>query len=305
MLSFARLQALHEVARHGSLTRAAEALHLTTSAVSQQITLLERETRVQLVERHARGVRLTEPGRALVRHAEAVFTELRAAEASLDAIGRGEAGRLRFGSFPTANAMLMPTAVAAFRRRHAAVDLTLREVDSDDGLAQLAGHHLDLALTYEFPLVPAAVPPGVTISPLLEDPLFIVVARKHRLARRRRLRLTDLAEENWIQGVHHGSTTQVLPQACRHAGFEPRIAFRTDDQMTVRGLVSAGVGVALAPSLTLPTTPPGLVAITLDEPTLVRTVQVATSSAYRLPAAEAMIDELRRAGAALTRPAVE
>jgi DNA-binding transcriptional LysR family regulator len=266
MLALARLQALHEVARHGSLTRAAEVLRLTTSAVSQQITLLERETRVQLLERHARGVRLTEPGRALVRHADAVFTELRAAEAALAAIGRGDAGRLRFGSFPTANAVLMPRAVAAFRRQHAEVDLTLREADSDDGLAQVAEHHLDLALTYEFPLVPMTVPPGVTVSPLLDDPLFIVVSANHRLAARRRLRLSDLAEESWIQGVRHGSTAEVLPQACQRAGFEPRIAFRTDDQMTVRGLVSAGLGVALAPSLTLPTTPPGLVVIALNEP---------------------------------------
>jgi DNA-binding transcriptional LysR family regulator len=301
MLTLTRLQALHEVARHGSLTRAAEALRLTTSAVSQQIALLERETGVQLLERHARGVRLTEPGHALVRHADTVFTELRAADAALAAIARGDAGRLRFGSFPTANAVLMPKAVAAFRRQHAEVDLTLREADSDDGLARVAAHHLDLALVYEFPLVPMAVPAGVTVSRLLDDPLFIVVSSDHRLAARQALRLVDLAEESWIQGVRHGSTEQVLPQACRHAGFEPRIAFRTDDQMTVRGLVSAGLGVALAPSLTLPTTPPGLMVIALDEPTLTRTVYAATSSTpYRLPAADAMIDHLRQAAAALS-----
>ena len=298
MLSLTRLQALREVARHGSLTSAAEALRLTTSAVSQQITALERETRVQLVERHPRGVRLTEPGRALVRHAENVFTELRAAEDTLVAIMRGEAGRLRFGSFPTANAVLMPRAVAAFRHQHPDVDLTLREADTDEGLAQVADHHLDLALVYEFPLVPMTVPAGVQVSRLLDDPLYIVVSSSHPLAKRRRVRLTDLAAETWIQGVHHGSTAEVLPQACRRAGFEPRIAFRTDDQMTVRGLVSAGLGVALAPSLTLPTTPPGLVMIALNDPTLTRVVYAATSSApYRLPAAQAMIDQLLHTGA--------
>src|SRR4051812_12942696 len=115
MLNLARLQALHEVGRLGSLTAAAASLSYTKSAVSQQIAALERETGARLLERHARGVRLTEAGRVLVQHTGAVLAELRAAEDALEAVERGSGGRLRFGSFPTANAVFMPRAVAAFR----------------------------------------------------------------------------------------------------------------------------------------------------------------------------------------------
>ncbi|NUR88405.1 MAG: LysR family transcriptional regulator [Nonomuraea sp.] len=296
MLDVARLRVLVAVARHGSLTHAAAALSYTTSALSQQISVLEREAGARLLERHARGVRLTEAGRALVRHAETVLAELRAAESTLAAIGQAEGGRLRFASFTTANATLMPRAVRAFMTAHPGVEVELVEADTDEALAALHAHELDLALVYEFPVVPLVVPPGVETEPLLVDPLHVLLPAGHHLAGRRRIGLRELAEERWIQGVHHGSTLDVLPRACRQAGYEPRIAFRTDDQMTVRGLVAAGLGVALAPYLTLEATGPDLVARPLNEPALTRTVMTATRPGpYPLPAALAMVDELRTA----------
>jgi DNA-binding transcriptional LysR family regulator len=300
MLDVTRLAVLRDVARHGSLTRAAEALSFTPSAVSQQIAVLEREAGTRLLDRHARGARLTEAGRALVGHAEVILAELRAAETSVAAITGGTGGRLRFGSFTTANATLMPRAVSAFVQAHPQVEVELVEIDTDEAMRAVVAHELDLALVYEFPVVPLDRPAGVELSPLLVDALHIALPSDHRLAHRRRLRLTDLAEDRWIQGVHHGSTIDVLPRACRHAGFEPRIAFRTDDQMTVRGLVAAGLGVALAPSLTLPATPSGLVVRPLREPSLTRTVSAATPAGrYRLPAATAMIEHLRTVAAEL------
>lgn len=300
MLDVSRLRLLREIARHGSLTQTARALSYTTSAISQQIAALEREAGAVLLERHARGVRLTEAGRALVQHTEAILAELRAAETSLAAIGRGEGGRLRFGSFTTANATLMPLAVRSFQRRHPGVEVDLTEIDTDEALARVVAHELDLALVYEFPVVPLEVPAGVELTALLTDPLHVALPPGHRLAGRERLRLTDLAEDRWIQGVHRGSTIDVLPRACRQAGFEVRIAFRTDDQMTVRGLVAAGLGVALAPSLTLPATPSGLVVRPLSEPSLTRTVMTAAPAGrYRLPATTAMIEHLREVAGGL------
>lgn len=293
MLDVVRLRVLDEVSRHSSITRAAEALAYTPSAVSQQISSLEREAGTRLLERHARGVRLTEAGRVLVRHAAVILAELRAAEMSLAAISAGGGGRLRFGSFTTANASLMPQAVRAFQREQPAVEVELTEIDRDEALAAMAAYKLDLALVYEFPVVPLDPPPGIELVPLLVDALHVALPPGHRLAGRRRLRLTDLADEPWIQGVHHGSTMDVLPRACRQAGFEPRIAFRTDDQMTVRGLVAAGLGVALAPWLTLSATPSGLVVLPLAEPSLTRTVMTATpAGAFRLPAATIMVRHL-------------
>jgi DNA-binding transcriptional LysR family regulator len=295
MLSLPRLRVLHEAARTGSLTVAAEALSYTTSAVSQQIALLERETGAQLLERHARGVRLTEAGRVLVEHTATVLAELEAAEDALDAVLHGEGGRLRFASFPTANAVLMPRAVAAFRPRHPSVELVLSERDRDEGLAGVANRELDLALVYEFSLVPLVVPPTVELRPLLVDAVYIMLPEEHRLARRRRLRMCDLADESWIQGVRSGSTLEVLPAAARAAGFEPQIVFRTDDQTTVRGLVAAGLGIAMVPSLILPSLPPGVVVLPLDEPALTRTVMIASPASRPLPAATAMIEALEAA----------
>jgi DNA-binding transcriptional LysR family regulator len=302
MLNLARLLVLHEAARTGSLTSAATELSYTTSAVSQQIALLERETGTQLLERHPRGVRLTEAGRVLVAHTGAVLAELRAAEDALAAVEHGRGGRLRFASFPTANAVLMPHAVAAFRPRHPNVELVLSERDRDDGLAGVAERELDLALVYEFSLVPVVVPDQVEVRPLLTDSVNIMMPDGHRLARRRRLRLVDLAEETWIQGVRHGSTIDVLPRACRAVGFEPDIVFRTDDQTTVRGLVAAGLGIAMVPWLVISSVPPGLVVRPLDEPALTRTVMVAWPSSRTLAAATGMIEALEAAAAELGAP---
>lgn len=302
VLDLHRLRILRQVAVHGSLSRTAKALAYTPSAVSQQIASLERDAGTGLVERHPRGVRLTEAGRALVAHTDTILAELRAAETSLAAIGRGEAGRLRVGSFTTANALLLPRAAAAFRRRRPDVDLELIEVDVDESLQMVAQYELDLALVYEFPVVPLPKPATVQLVPLGRDPLHVALPADHAFCRRPRVRLADCAGETWIQGVHRGSTIDVLPRACRQAGFEPTIAFQTDDQMTVRGLVAAGIGIALAPSITLPATPPGIVTRPLAEPTLTRAILAALPvGAHRLPAAAAFIEDLRSVSAAIGR----
>jgi DNA-binding transcriptional LysR family regulator len=295
MLNVARLQVLRVVAKSGSLTAAAAELNYTTSAISQQISLLERETGSRLLERHSRGVRLTEAGRVLAEHAGTVLSDLRMAEAALTAVNRGQSGRLHFGSFITANAVLMPRAVAAFQAARPQVSLQLAEMDRDEALAAVRDHDLDLALVYEFPANPIIRTDDVETIPLLVDRLHIILARDHPFAGRARLSLAELAEQRWIQGVHHGSTMTVLPQACRAAGYEPDILFRTDDQVTVRGLVAAGIGIALAPWLTLTTLPADVVALPLDEPSLVRTVMAALpTNRHRLPAAEAMLETLRQ-----------
>jgi DNA-binding transcriptional LysR family regulator len=299
MLSLPRLRVLHEAARTGSLTSAAEALSYTTSAVSQQITLLERETNARLLERHARGVRLTEAGRVLVEHTTAALDALDAAEEALLELQRGEGGRLRFASFPTANAVMMPRALAAFRGSHPGVELILSERDRDEGLAGVAERELDLALVYEFSLVPVVVAPTVRLRPLLTDAVYIMLPRDHRLARRRRLRMGDLADEAWIQGVRSGSTLDVLPMAGRAAGFEPQIVFRTDDQTTVRGLVAAGLGIAMVPSLILSSLPPGVVVRPPHEPTLTRTIMAAAPASEPLAAALAMLETLEAVAAEL------
>ena len=132
MLDVRRMRVLREVAVRGSFSAAAEALSFTQSAVSQQIAALEREAGTTLVQRSARGVRLTEAGEALVRHAEAILARLAEAEAELEAIAGLRGGRLRMAAFESAGATLMPLAIAAFRERHPAVELSMTLSEPED-----------------------------------------------------------------------------------------------------------------------------------------------------------------------------
>ncbi|WP_163505425.1 LysR family transcriptional regulator [Fodinicola acaciae] len=296
MLNLNRLRVLHEVATCRSLAGAAERLGHTPSAVSQQIAALESEVGARLVERHTRGVHLTEAGRMLADYGETILGDVRAAEQALAALADGKAGHLRLASFTTANAEFLPSAVSRFARTSPHITLALTEADPDESVALLANRDADVALVYEFPalLLPKA---GLRLTELLTDRLHVALPRGHRLADRAVLTLPDLAGERWVQGAHRSSTSGILLHACRSAGFEPDIAFRIDDQMTVRGLVGAGLGVALASSLVLHTMPAGLVARPLSDDSLVRKVYAATASdAPEHPAAAAMIDCLRATG---------
>src|SRR3954452_25455889 len=151
MLDVRRMRVLREVAVQGSFSAAAEALSFTQSAVSQQIAALEREAGTVLVQRNARGVRLTEAGEALVRHADAVLARLAEAEAELEAIAGLRGGRLRMASFEPAGATLLPLAIADFRERHPAVELSMALGEPEDTEPQLKSGDLDLALSFGSP----------------------------------------------------------------------------------------------------------------------------------------------------------
>jgi len=295
MLDVRRLQVLREVGRHRSLSAAAEALAYTPSAVSQQIAALEREVGVGLVDRNARGATLTDAGRALVRHTDEIVGRLAAAQEELQAMVGLKAGRLRLGAFSTAGAVLVPRAVVAFRTRNPGVEATLVELDPEEAVSELRAREIDLALVYEFPVVPGAALDGLEHVHLLDDRLNIALPDGHRLARRRRVRLADLANDSWVQGVYRGSTAAVLPAACRAAGFEPKIVFRSDDHMAVQGFVAAGLGVAVVPQLTVPTARPDIVIrpLEVEGDLLTRRVGVAMPTGpYRPPAVAAMVEIL-------------
>ena len=299
MLDARKLRVLREVAERGSLSAAAHALKYTPSAVSQQIAALEREVGLPLLDRSARGVRLTEPGRTLVRHAGDVLSRLAAAQDELAAIAGLHAGELRLGWFATAGPILMPRAIAEFRRRHPGISLVLVEADADECIDLLRAGELDLALVYEFELQDFVAGDDVEQVPLLDDHLSIALPPDHPLAARESLGMRDLAGEAWIQGVRHGSTVEVLHRAARLSGFEPNIAFQTDEHMAVQGLVAAGVGVAFVPRLTLPTVRPDVVIRPLERPRIVRRVRAALAvGRYRPPAVLAMVEILREVCAA-------
>src|SRR3954462_6076469 len=297
MLDVKRLRVLREVAARGSFSGAADALSYTQSAISQQIAALEREAGARLVERSARGVRLTDAGAALVTHTDAILARLDAAERELEAIAGLRGGHLRMVSLPRAAASLLPLAIAEFRRRHPAVELSLSPGEPADAVAALKAGGCDPAISLEASFRPLEDKQIEKIM-LLDDPMFLVVAADHPLAHKPRLALEDLAEEHWIQGtIGACPDTSILIRACNAAGFEPRLAFQSDDYTATQGFIAAGVGVALVPDLALVSVRDDIVIRDLGPGAPFRRVFAATSaSGYRSPATDAMVAILEEVG---------
>jgi DNA-binding transcriptional LysR family regulator len=258
MLDVRRMRVLREVATRGSIVGAAQALSFTPSAVSQQIATLEREAGIALVERGPRSIRLTEAGRALVSHTEAVLARLQSAEADIQAIAGLRRGSLRVASFPTAYATVLPPAITEFRRRHPDLELTLTEADPLASFARLKAGELDVALVYEYDFVPLPADEAIELVHLLDDPVRVLLPRAHPAARRPAVRLTDVADDSWITSTARSSCHAFVSRACAAAGFEPTITMESDDHGVWQGLVAAGMGVALASDLSLATLHPGV-----------------------------------------------
>ena len=295
MLDVRRMKVLREVAVRGSFSAAADALSFTQSAVSQQIAALEREAGTVLVERSARGVRLTEAGEAVVRHADAILARLAEAEAELEAIAGLRGGRLRMSSFESGAATLMPLAIAEFRRHHPLVELSLSLEESEDVVPRLRAGDIDLALV-EDPNEREPVIDGVELVHLLDDPMYLALPSDHPLAGRSRLKLRDLADDAWIQGQQNTTCAcnRLSLRACQAAGFEPRVAFESSDWTAVQGLVAAGVGVALIAELGTSTVRDDIVIRDLGGQVDSRRVYAAVSEGgYRSPATTEMVETLR------------
>ena len=275
----------------GSFSAAAESLSFTQSAISQQIAALEREAGTTLVQRNARGIRLTEAGEALVRHAEAILARIGEAEAELEAIAGLRGGRLRLASFESAAASLMPLAIAAFRSAHPAVELSLIIAEPEDSAPLLRSGEIDLALGYDSRI--RGELEGIARQHLVSDPMFLAMPADHPLARKRHLKLADLADDSWIAGSSDCECNRLINRACAVAGFEPRIAFQTDDYTAMQGFVAAGVGVSLIAELGLTTVRDDIVVRSLGRETPIREVYAATLlDSHRTPATLAMLEIL-------------
>jgi DNA-binding transcriptional LysR family regulator len=292
MLDPRRLRVLQEVAARGSFSAAAEALAFTQSAVSQQVASLERETGNRLVERGVRPVRLTDPGRALLTHAEAVLARLDEAEQELGEIAGLRRGRLRLASFPTAIATIVPRAVALFSQRHPGVELTVVDSHLQGLLPRLARWELDLALVYGHEALgePEA---RLERTPLLDDPFELVVADGHPLAGRPAVALEELAGETWIGGTPDGAYARIVLHSCRAAGFEPLVVFGSDDYNAVQAFVAVGLGVAILPRLALAFPRPGLARVSLADPPVRRIAAARLAASFRSAATASMLGVLK------------
>jgi DNA-binding transcriptional LysR family regulator len=303
MLDVKRLMVLREVARQGSFSKAASALAYTQPAVSRQIALLERETGATLVTRGPGGARLTDAGELLAAHTEAVVGRLEDAEVELNELLGMEAGRLRMSTLTSAAATIMPLAIAMFRERLPGVDLSVAMVDPAGVLAPLRSGELDLALCNDPDLLSAPEIEGVH---LFDEPMRLALPREHRLAHRKRVALSELADEQWMLG-----TTTACPdagrfiRACHSAGFEPQIAFHNDDYTAILGFVGAGIGVAPVPEMVARGAPRNVHIATLGPGGISRPIVVALPAGYRPRPAAAMIEILQEVSERWTRAAGE
>src|SRR4051794_11025186 len=294
MLDVRRLRVLREVAAHGSFSAAAEALSFTQPAVSRQIATLEAEAGAELVERGARGIRMTAAGELLVEHAEAILDRLAAAEHELEALAGLEGGRLRGGAFPSAKATLIPLALTASDRESPEVSLSLVEAVSPRCAALLCAGELDIAVVSD---AEGALGQDLEFEPLMEDPMYLAMARDHPLALQPYLTMADLRDEVWIEG--RGSVvSNALRAAAARAGFEPRIAFESTQWLGKQGLVAAGVGITLIPTVALAAVHDDIVLRSLGPDGPKRQLSIATATArYHAPGVGPMKAVLRRVAA--------
>ncbi|MFD9945947.1 LysR family transcriptional regulator [Nonomuraea sp. NPDC059023] len=249
MIETRRLRTLRAVADHGTVTAAAAALHLTPSAVSQQLGALEHEVGHRLFIRDGRGVRLTAVGRIMLAHANEVLAQLERAEAEVAAYTTGAAGEVTVASFATAIAALLAPAVRTLRTTSPGLDVRVRDAEGDHSLTMLLDGEADLAIAVEYRGAPADQ--RLTRVPLYAEPFDLVLPTSHPLVTSGGVALAELAAESWIGPYPGNPVHDVIAVACEQAGFTPDFAHSSDDFRAVVALVGAGSGVALVPRLAL------------------------------------------------------
>ncbi|GIE76865.1 LysR family transcriptional regulator [Actinoplanes philippinensis] len=284
MLDVRRLRLLCDLARLGTIAAVATAHTYTPSAVSQQLSALEREAGLPLLERTGRRVALTAAGRLLVRHAETVLAALEHTDAALAAARAGLTGELRIGAFPSAIRILTP-ALITLGDRHAALDLQLTELDPADVPATLLDRRLDVGLIQDYDVVPLETGPGLRSVPLLDETVHLAVPTGSAADG-----LRDVSGDGWILAGAGTLCHTATLRLCAAAGFTPRARHRVDDFGTVLALVAAGQGVALVPQLATGGLPSGVRLLPL--PTRRRTRVAFREGAAAHPAVRAFLAAL-------------
>lgn len=305
MLDLARLRALHAVHAYGSVSAAAAALGYTPSAVSQQISKLERETRTRLLERQGRGVALTDAAQLLVATAQQLMSLVEEAEVALEEQRGRPAGRLTMAAFPTAACGLLPGVLAELTASHPSLDLRLMEVDPHLSVDLVARGVVDLAVSHDWDIAPLPAPEGVDWAVIGDDRCDVLVPAGHPLAKRRSdggssggssggsVVREDLADERWICQPPGTVCHDWLVRTLRDSGTEPELAFQVAEYRTQLALVAAGLGIALVPRLGRGPVPEGVAVVRLDPTPVRRVYAVWRTGAARRPAITEAVRVLR------------
>jgi DNA-binding transcriptional LysR family regulator len=250
MFDLARLRLLRELSHRGTMAAVAAAFGMTSSAVSQQLATLERETRVALLERVGRRVRLTAEGVRLVSHAEAILQAVDAAEVDLRAAGKKPKGNLEIACFSTfAKVHLLPAVVRA-RDRFPELHVVIHELESADAIEAVRSGRCHVAVSFAYNMTPRPDVAGLVSQQIMEERVLLALPERWRIERDP-IGLERLATENWIVGSRQTDDRLLAERACAVAGFAPRITHAVDDYDLLLRMVSAGLGVGFVPELGL------------------------------------------------------
>lgn len=292
MLELRRLQILATLAVEGTMTATAARLHLTTSAVSQQIALLEKEVGLPLLVRSGRNVTLNEAGHALVGHYAHIAEAVEEAEAHLRTFHSDVRGTIAISTFPSFCSVVLPEALMALRRAYPRLQTSVCDMEPLESIAQLRGGGVDIAVIDDVRDIEGD---GIVTIELGRDEILLCAAPEHRPAPGPAIDLHDYADSPWILDVEGSAFATFVRSVCRSVGFEPTVVANCRNLVASLGLVRAGYGVALMSELNLGPATADLVVRRVDPP-VQRTILVAMrASSVQAPSVRAVVRALRRA----------
>ncbi|MFE3327889.1 LysR family transcriptional regulator [Streptomyces sp. NPDC059176] len=295
MLNLERLRTLDALARHGSVSAAADGLHVTTSAVSQQMAKLEREVGQQLLAKYGRGVRLTDAGRLLADHAARILSQVELAQADIEAQRGQVVGDVRIGAFPTAARGLFPAALGALRTEHPELRVRSSELEPEEAVRRVVRGDLDLAVVLDWSNKRLPVPAGLARAQLLDDAADVAMPVDHPLADRAEVDLEDFADDAWVSWPEGEFCYEWLVFTLRARGIEPRIAHMAGEHHTQLALIAAGLGVCVTPRLGRGPVPAGVRLVPVRQKVRRHIYAVWRSDADRRPSIRAAVQALRGA----------
>jgi DNA-binding transcriptional LysR family regulator len=286
-----QLRYLVALAEERHFTRAAAREHIAQPALSQQIRRLEEEVGVALVQRTTRRVAITDAGELLVARARRILAEVDAAHSELQGLRGMNTGHVTVGAIHTMGPVDVSLALAIFHERHPGVEFTVLEGSSEELAEMVRVDELDLAFLSVTERIESH---GLGLHQLVVEELVVALPQDHRLAGRRRVRMAELSDDEFISFRPGARLREILETAGRHAGYAPRVKLESNESPRIRRLVARGLGVAILPRSDVEGPGAAIAVAALAEPTLTRDITIAWREGRRLTPAAAEFLALAR-----------
>jgi DNA-binding transcriptional LysR family regulator len=291
LMELRQLRYLVALADERHFTRAAAREHIAQPALSQQIRRLEEEVGLALVERTTRRVSMTDAGELLVARGRRILAEVDAAQTELQGLRGVQTGHVTVGALHSMGPVDVSLALALFHERHPGVELTVREASSEELADMLRVDEVDLAFLSVTERIESE---GLGLHQLVSEELVAVLPRDHPLGARRRVRMAELSQDEFISYRVGARLRELLVAAGRHAGFEPRVKLESNESARIRRLVARGLGVAILPRSDAEDAGAEITVATLVDPAQTRDITLAWREGRRQTPAAAEFLELAR-----------